>query len=108
MPDGGFLSVTTNRVVIDSHDLLPLMPGPYALISVSDNGAGIQEEIKERIFEPFFTTKEMGRGTGLGLSIAYGIVKQYNGHIDVSTSLGKGSTFNVFLPVIEEEKDSQQ
>jgi hypothetical protein len=108
MPGGGFLSVTTNRVVIDSNDSLPLLPGPYALISVSDNGAGIQEEIKERIFEPFFTTKEMGRGTGLGLSIAYGIVKQYKGHIDVSTSPGKGSTFNIFLPVIEEEKDPRQ
>ena len=108
MPDGGFLSVNSSRVVIDPEDSLPLTPGPYALISVSDNGVGIDEEIKERIFEPFFTTKEMGRGTGLGLSIAYGIVKQYKGHIDVSTTKGKGSTFNVFLPLTEEETSPRQ
>ncbi|RPI35509.1 MAG: hypothetical protein EHM54_08010, partial [Nitrospiraceae bacterium] len=109
MPGGGVLSIATNSVVVHSlkgakHP--DLMPGTYALISVTDTGLGIREDIKEHIFEPFFTTKEVGEGMGLGLSIAYGIVKHYNGLIEVSSRLGEGTTFEVYLPIHEEKKNS--
>ena len=109
MPGGGVLSIATSSVAVYAlkRERLPnLMPGTYALISVTDTGMGIQEDIKEHIFEPFFTTKEVGEGMGLGLSIAYGIVKHYNGLIDVSSRLGEGTTFEVYLPIHEEKKNS--
>jgi CheY-like chemotaxis protein len=77
-------------------------PGYYALLQVSDNGEGISEEIKQKIFDPFFTTKS--EGTGLGLSTVYGIVKQQNGYIQVETTLGKGSIFNVYFPLNQESE----
>ncbi len=106
MPGGGVLSVATDSVAL--HSLMTeqnpgLMPGAYARITVTDTGTGIREDIREHIFEPFFSTKEVGEGVGLGLSIAYGIVKQYNGLIDVSSRPGEGTTFHVYLPVHEEK-----
>ena len=71
------------------------------LISFSDTGSGIPEEIRNRIFEPFFTTKDVGKGTGLGLSISYDIVKKHQGEITVDSEVGKGTTFTVRIPVVE-------
>jgi PAS domain S-box-containing protein len=76
--------------------------GDSIRVSVSDTGSGIPEEIRQRIFEPFFTTKEMGKGTGLGLSITYDIVKKHGGDIRVESEVGKGTTFTVSIPIVEE------
>lgn len=76
-------------------------PGPFVVLTVKDNGCGMEQSTIDRIFEPYFTTKEMGHGTGLGLAIIHGAVEGYNGFIDVESSLGKGSTFFVYFPVTE-------
>ncbi|MBF8251003.1 MAG: sensor histidine kinase response regulator, PAS, PAS and PAS, partial [Deltaproteobacteria bacterium] len=102
MSKEGVLTIETSREEIDrkfinSHGYGEI--GEYALISVSDTGAGMDEKIREKVFEPFFTTKEVGKGTGLGLAIVYGIVKQHNGYITVYSELGKGTTFKIYLPM---------
>lgn len=102
MQGKGTLLIETRREKIDkmfikSHGYGE--PGEYALISVSDSGAGMDEATREKVFEPFFTTKEVGKGTGLGLSIVYGIVKQHNGYITVYSEVGKGTTFKIYLPM---------
>ncbi|MBW2632729.1 MAG: GHKL domain-containing protein [Deltaproteobacteria bacterium] len=71
----------------------------HVIVTVSDTGIGIPEEIKEKIFEPFFTTKEVGKGMGLGLSILYGIVKEYGGEIEIQSVPGKGTTFKHLFPI---------
>jgi PAS domain S-box-containing protein len=104
MPKGGLLSLETGTVDMDA-DYVKLHgfgePGCYALISVSDTGEGMDETICKKVFEPFFTTKEVGKGTGLGLSIVYGIIKQHNGFINVYSEPDKGTTFKIYLPLIQ-------
>jgi two-component system cell cycle sensor histidine kinase/response regulator CckA len=102
MPDGGFISITTTMTEVKKDRLdIPVYiePGEYVLLTISDPGQGIPENIKNRIFDPFFTTKERGKGTGLGLSTAYGIIKDHKGYITLHSEVGKGSTFNIYLPV---------
>ncbi len=106
MPAGGQLTISSERFSLDNSFIQTHgygVPGRYALVSVSDTGGGIKEEIQEKIFEPFFTTKEMGRGTGLGLAIVYGVVKQHNGFVNVSSEIGKGTTFKMYFPLIHGE-----
>ncbi|HBG04306.1 MAG: hypothetical protein A2075_14120 [Geobacteraceae bacterium GWC2_58_44] len=99
----GCLIIGTSKLEIDQ-DFVRVhgygRPGSFARISVSDTGAGMDERTREKIFEPFFTTKEVGHGTGLGLSIAYGIVKQHDGYINVYSEPGRGTTFNIYLPLV--------
>jgi two-component system cell cycle sensor histidine kinase/response regulator CckA len=103
---GGAIAIRTQRVNEEhGHNLgFPhLEAGEYALIEVSDTGAGIPEELQEKIFQPFFTTKEAGKGTGLGLATVYGMVKQAGGYIYVKSVVGKGARFYVYLPAFELE-----
>lgn len=103
MPDGGHISISTGTDLMDGEHAKTYglrQAGEYALISVADAGSGMNEETRKRIFEPFFTTKRAGKGTGLGLASSYGIIKQHNGHIDVSSEPGKGTTFRIYLPLL--------
>lgn len=107
MPNGGTLSVSMETTELDDRFVAVHgygEPGKYVCLSVTDTGSGMDEETLKRIYEPFFTTKETGKGTGLGLSIAYGIVKEHNGYILAYSSPENGTTFRIFLPLIEENK----
>ena len=104
MPDRGKLTLGTKNVTLDekcSKTHIGACPGDYVLLTVSDTGHGMDKATLEHIFEPFYTTKELGRGTGLGLAMVYGIVKQHGGYITCESEIGRGTTFNVYLPAIE-------
>jgi PAS domain S-box-containing protein len=109
MPDGGSLKIETKDVSLDK-EFIKNYPdaviGKYVMLSLTDNGIGMSKEVKESIFEPYFTTKEEGKGSGLGLSTVMGIIKQHNGYILAESEVGKGTTFNIYLPVIEDKVSS--
>ena len=111
MPDGGKLWIETKNVEVTvsfSSDQSSIKPGSYVMLSVKDTGVGISPDTLPHIFEPFYTTKESSRGTGLGLSTVYGIVKQSGGHIMVTSEVGKGTTFKVYLPRVEDSVETPQ
>jgi nitrogen-specific signal transduction histidine kinase len=106
MPNGGKLRIEARNVIFNGRsDQNPpgTHSGPYVMLSVTDNGHGMDPALQAKIFEPFFTTKPVGKGTGLGLSTAYGIVRQSGGSIQVISESGKGTTFTVYLPAVFEE-----
>jgi CheY-like chemotaxis protein len=111
MPSGGSLVIETGLFDMDNQFLANHgygSPGSYALFRLTDSGIGMDGQTKNHIFEPFFTTKDVGKGTGLGLSVAYGIVKQHEGYIDCDSTPGKGSTFSVYFPIINETAQEER
>ncbi len=103
MPGGGELRIATFARQVENHNGLDLVPGDYVCLTVSDTGCSIPESNLQKIFDPFFTTKEVGKGTGLGLATVFGIVKQHQGAISVSSEVGKGTTFEVLIPARRRE-----
>ena len=105
MPEGGTITISTRQVRLDREFMSVYgwgRPGDYALISFSDTGCGIPDDLREKIFEPFFTSKDAGKGTGLGLSIVHGIIQRHGGHIRLESSPDKGATFLFYLPLLAE------
>jgi signal transduction histidine kinase/ActR/RegA family two-component response regulator len=104
---GGILAVELVHKEIHPYDKkisnLQLTPGVYLLLKISDTGTGMPKEILDRIFDPYFTTKEKGEGTGMGLAVVHGIIKNHGGHITVYSEVGKGTSFYIYLPRIEQE-----
>jgi PAS domain S-box-containing protein len=108
MPEGGELRITVAPVKVAPQDEPPLpdmAPGSWVCLSISDSGIGMNEKVQDHLFEPFFTTKEPGKGTGLGLAQVYGIVKQHEGFIGVDTAVGEGTTFTIFLPLVDDRDE---
>jgi PAS domain S-box-containing protein len=109
MPHGGRLTIKTSNVPDGSHlPREPLPPGDFVSMEVADTGTGMDVETQKRIFEPFFTTKDPGKGTGLGLSTVYGIVKQCGGQLQVQSTIGRGTTFEIYLPRAREKLGSSR
>jgi len=114
MPNGpGNLDVSLKQIELSGssaqgHNGEQVKPGTYACITVSDTGCGMSQATMERIFEPYFSTKQAGVGTGIGLSIVHGIIQKHRGYITVESKLGEGTTFNIYLPIIEGNVETQE
>ena len=110
MPHGGNINIRTESLRLEGKILAPnnLEPGNYIKTIVEDNGTGMDQSTMEKVFDPFFTTKQRGRGTGLGLASAYGIVKNHGGFFEVSSEIGRGSTFTFYLPTTEKQISSNR
>jgi len=110
MPGGGKLSIQTSNMRMDHppRHAEGVRPGDFVLVEVTDTGTGMDHETQAHVFEPFFTTKPVGQGTGLGLATVYGIVKQSNGHIEVQSTLGRGTSFRIYLPAVKKAEASQE
>jgi PAS domain S-box-containing protein len=111
MSKGGTITIKPENMTLGKKRFHPsgtAKPGRYVRLSVSDTGAGVDPQFLSRIFEPFFTTKELGRGTGLGLSVVYGIIKEHDGYINVTSEPEHGTTFEIFLPAFEFESQPGQ
>jgi two-component system, cell cycle sensor histidine kinase and response regulator CckA len=109
MPNGGKLTIATGDITLDessAREIPGAIPGDYVMLSVSDTGTGMTEEVKAHLFEAFFTTKVSGKGTGLGLATCQTIVQQSGGYIGVSSELGKGTVFKIFFPQVEQPLDA--
>ena len=109
MPDGGRLIIETSNVDVDealANEHTELKSGQYILLTVSDTGCGMDEEILDKVFDPFFTTKEVGKGTGLGLASVYGIIKDHGGYISSHSQPGKGTTFKIYWPGVNTKLDN--
>lgn len=106
MPDGGTLTIATSNITFDKESLSPhseIVPGSYVVLSITDTGIGMNDEIRSRVFEPFFSTKENGKGTGLGLAMVYGIAKQNGGSVTVHSEQGLGTVFRLYLPSTDDK-----
>ena len=108
MPDGGKITIQSSEITVRNNfrEHRYIQPGRYVVISLADNGHGMDKETLSRIFEPFFTTKEKGKGTGLGLSTVYGIVKQSGGYVFANSDVGGGTTFFIYLPRVEDSPEA--
>ena len=106
---GGTINIALKETEFEKDDLHinEMKSGKYACITISDNGTGIDQALIDKIFDPYFTTKELGKGTGLGLSVVHGIVKEHGGDIRVHSEAGKGTSFHVYLPILEDAKNSK-
>jgi CheY-like chemotaxis protein len=104
MPAGGTVTISAENHTLAKDDALAIGPGEFVRLAVTDTGTGISPEDLEKVMEPFFTTKEVGKGSGLGLSMVYGFAKQSNGLFRITSTLGKGTTAEVWLPRAPEEK----
>ena len=101
MPTGGKLLVETRNATLDEADIARnpgMVAGEFVVLAVTDTGSGIPADMRDKVFEPFFTTKEVGKGTGLGLSMVYGFIKQSHGYIRIDSEVGRGTTFELYLP----------